>query len=143
MAWTIEATRKSSGEDMAAFLCWLGVRVIEMHRILKDTGSIYVHCDPTASHYIKAMLDSVFGRKNFRNEIVWAYTGPSNTKRWFPRKHDVILFYTKSDDWTFNWQDVRVPYVKLETGKTSGIFKQAATLDEAGKVAESWWAEHE
>ena len=64
--------RKKNGgrEDLAAFLCWLGVRVIEMRRILKPTGSLYLHCDPTASHYIKAMLDTIFGVKNFRNEIV-------------------------------------------------------------------------
>jgi len=117
----------------------MGVRVLEMHRVLKDTGSIYLHCDPTASHYLKAMLDAIFGRKNFRNEIVWAYTGPSNTKRWFPRKHDVILFYVKTDDAPFNWQDVRVPYQKLETGNTKGIFKQSATLDSKGKVVEDWW----
>ena len=125
--------------DMGAFLCWMAVRVLEMHRVLKDTGSLYLHCDQTASHYLKAMMDAIFGRKNFRNEIVWAYTGPSNTKRWFPRKHDVILFYVKTDDAPFNWQDVRVPYQKLETGNTKGIFKQSATLDSKGKVVEDWW----
>ena len=135
----IHYANQSAGDDMGAFICWMGVRVLEMHRVLKDTGSIYLHCDPTASHYLKAMLDAIFGRKNFRNEIVWAYTGPSNTKRWFPRKHDVILFYVKTDDAPFNWQDVRVPYQKLETGNTKGIFKQSATLDSKGKVVEDWW----
>ena len=118
----------------------MGVRLIEMRRILKDTGSLYLHCDPTASHYLKALMDAVFGDKNFRNDLIWAYTGPSNTRRWFPRKHDNIMFYVKSDkEAVFNRDDVRVPYVKLETGKTSGIFKQAATLDDKGKVVESWW----
>ena len=135
----IHYANQSAGDDMGAFICWMGVRVLEMHRVLKDTGSIYLHCDPTASHYLKAMLDAIFGRKNFRNEIVWAYTGPNNTKRWFPRKHDVILFYVKTDDAPFNWQDVRVPYQKLETGNTKGIFKQSATLDSKGKVVEDWW----
>ena len=135
----IHYANQSAGDDMGAFICWMGVRVLEMHRVLKDTGSIYLHCDSTASHYLKAMLDAIFGRKNFRNEIVWAYTGPSNTKRWFPRKHDVILFYVKTDDAPFNWQDVRVPYQKLETGNTKGIFKQSATLDSKGKVVEDWW----
>ena len=139
LANVIRYANAAAGDDMGAFLCWMAVRVLEMHRVLKDTGSIYLHCDPTASHYLKAMMDAVFGRKNFRNEIVWAYTGPSNTKRWFPRKHDVILFYVKTDDAPFNWQDVRVPYQKLETGNTKGIFKQSATLDSKGKVVEDWW----
>ena len=89
----IDAARTAWGDDMAAFLCFIGVRVIEMRRVLRDDGSLYLHCDPTASHYLKVLLDAVFGRRNFRNEIVWAYTGPSNTRRWFPRKHDVLLFY--------------------------------------------------
>ena len=79
----IHYANQSAGDDMGAFICWMGVRVLEMHRVLKDTGSIYLHCDPTASHYLKAMLDSIFRRKNFRNEIVWAYTGPSNTSDGF------------------------------------------------------------
>ena len=74
--FVIEAAEMAYGQDMAAFLCWLGVRIIEMHRILRDDGSLYLHCDPTASHYIKAMLDAIFEKKNFRNEIVWCYTGP-------------------------------------------------------------------
>ncbi len=131
----------SWGDDMGAYLCFMGVRLIAMRRLLKPTGSIYLHCDPTASHYLKMLMDAIFGRRNFKNEIVWCYTGPSNTKRWFPRKHDVILSYSKDKNWTFNWEDVRVPYVKLDTGKTSGIFKQQALLDEEGKVPEDWWTQ--
>ena len=73
LARTIEATRLSHGEDTAAYLTYMAIRLMEMHRVLKSTGSIYLHCDPTASHYLKATLDAVFGRKQFRNEIVWAY----------------------------------------------------------------------
>ena len=64
------------GDDMGAFLCWLGVRVMEMHRVLRDDGSMYLHIDHTAHAYVKALMDSIFGHENFRNEIVWAYTGP-------------------------------------------------------------------
>ena len=67
----IDAARAAYGDDMGAFLCWLGVRLMEMHRVLRPDGSLYLHCDPTASHYIKGMLDAIFGWKNFRNEIVW------------------------------------------------------------------------
>ena len=73
----IQAANAAAGEDMGAFLCWLGVRVLEMHRILKPTGSLYLHLDHTAAAWGKAMLDAVFGRANFRNEIVWCYTGPA------------------------------------------------------------------
>ena len=141
-AWTaIASARQVAGDDMGAFLCWLGVRLLEMHRVLADDGSIYLHIDHTAHAYVKMLLDAIFGRENFRNEIVWAYTGPSNTKRWFPRKHDTILYYVKSEAAPFNYQDIRISYVKLETGNTKGIFKQAATLDPKGKVPEDYWLE--
>ena len=77
----IEAARAAHGEDMAAFLCWLGVRVMELHRILKPTGSLYLHIDHTAHAYAKALLDGVFGKQNFRNEIVWAYRGGGYLER--------------------------------------------------------------
>ena len=137
----IDWTRLVHSDAMAAFLCFMAVRLVAMHRILRDDGSIFLHCDPTASHYLKTLMDAVFEPKQFRNEIAWCYTGPSNSKRWFPRKHDVLLAYTKTDDWTFNWKAVRVPYKKLKTGRTSGIFKQDANLDPAGKVPEDWWSD--
>ena len=75
----IQFARRSYGDDMGAYLTFMAVRLMEMRRILKPTGSVYLHCDPTASHYLKAMLDAVFGQQQFRNEIVWAYTGPGNS----------------------------------------------------------------
>ncbi len=137
----IGAARAAYGDDMGAFLCWLGVRLMEMHRVLRPDGSLYLHIDHTAHAYVKCLLDAIFGRKNFRNEIVWCYTGPSNTKRWFPRKHDTILFYAKGDSWTFNGDDVKIPYIKRDTGKTSGIFKSRAILSEKGKISEDYWLE--
>ena len=78
-------------------------RIIEMHRVLKDTGSIYLHCDPTASHYLKILLDEVFGRNNFVNEIIWCYKSGGSTDKRFAKKHDVILFYSKKvDKFKFN-----------------------------------------
>ena len=94
----IQYTNKVAGNDMGAFLCWMGVRVIEMRRVLKPTGIMYLHCDPTSSHYLKAMMDGIFGRENFRNEIVWQYDGPQSPSRGdFASKHDIILRYTKTD----------------------------------------------
>ena len=137
----IDATRYVHGDGVAAYLCYMAVRLIEIRRVLKPTGSLYMHCDYTASGYLRQLLDAVFGADNFKNEIAWCYTGPSNTKRWFPRKHDSVFFYAKGNKWTFNPDSVRIPYLKLETGNTSGIFKQAATLDDAGKVPEDYWLE--
>ena len=106
----IQAANAAAGHDMGAFLCWLAVRVLECHRVLKPTGSMYLHCDHTAGAWIKAMMDAVFGRKNFQNEIVWYYGGGGASKRRFGRKHDTILFYSKTGGWTFNLDDVRVPH---------------------------------
>ena len=100
----IETARVAYGDDMAAFLCWLGVRLMEMHRVLREDGSLYLHIDHTAHAYVKTLLDAIFGRKNFRNEIVWFYKTGGLSKRWFGRKHDTILFYTKSDSYTYNPQ---------------------------------------
>jgi site-specific DNA-methyltransferase (adenine-specific) len=89
-------------KSMAAYLTYMAQRIIEMHRILKDTGSLYLHCDQTASHFLKGVLDEIFGKNNFRNEIIWCYRKWTNTIKSFQRNHDIILFYTKSDKFTFN-----------------------------------------
>ena len=83
-------------KPMTAYCLYMAQRIIEMHRILKPTGSLYLHCDPTASHYLKLILDGVFGRQNFLNEIVWAYRTGGSSKKWFSKKHDTILLYAKT-----------------------------------------------
>ncbi len=97
----IDAAKHCQGEDTAAFLCFLSVRLIEMHRILKKTGSIYLHCDPTASHYIKMCMDAIFGKKNFRNEIVWHYRRWTAASKRFQKMHDIIFYYTKTNNYIF------------------------------------------
>jgi site-specific DNA-methyltransferase (adenine-specific) len=95
--------------DMTAYLVMMAVRLIELHRVLKPTGSLYLHCDPTASHYLKVILDGIFGAENFRNEIIWRRTGSHNKmKRWGPI-HDVIFFYNKSEK--FTWNHPKRPYM--------------------------------
>lgn len=96
--------------DMMAYLTMMTVRLLELHRVLKDTGSIYLHCDPTASHYLKIVMDAIFGKQNFRNEIVWSYKTGGVSKKWFGRKHDVIFFYTKSNKYFFNPLEVKEYY---------------------------------
>ena len=110
LAEVIEATRVCHDEGTAAFLCFLSVRLLEMHRILKNTGSIYLHCDHTAHAYIRMAMDAIFGKDNFQNEIVWYYGGGGASKKRFGRKHDSILFYSKSKKWVFNIDAIRVPH---------------------------------
>jgi site-specific DNA-methyltransferase (adenine-specific) len=89
--------------NMMAYVTMLAPRLVEMHRVLKPSGSIFFHCDPTASHYVRLLLDSIFGPRQFRNEIVWKRSQPKgHTKRRFPRAHDVIFFYGKSEESLFN-----------------------------------------
>jgi len=95
--------------DLSAYLIMIAIRLVELHRVLKSTGSLYLHADPTASHYLKVILDAIFGAKNFRNEIIWkrTYAHAVSRRKW-AAVHDVILFYTKSDDYT--WNPVYLPY---------------------------------
>lgn len=88
--------------DMLAYLSMMAPRLVELHRVLKPTGSIYLHCDPTASHYLKILMDAVFGVNNFNNEIIWYYRRWTSSTDRFQRMHDVILFYGKGSNTTFN-----------------------------------------
>lgn len=94
--------------DMLAYLSMMAIRLIELHRVLKPTGSIYLHCDPTMSHYLKVLLDAIFGPEHFRTEIIWKRTTAHNDtkqgRKQHGRIHDTILYYTKSDNWTWNPQ---------------------------------------
>ncbi len=78
------------------YLVMMTLRILELHRVLKETGSFYLHCDPTASHYLKTICDAVFNEKNFRNEITWCYDTGGRSKTNFPRKHDIIFWYGKT-----------------------------------------------
>lgn len=102
---TVSALRDIVGTNQVmAYLVMMAARLVELHRVLKPAGSLYLHCDPTASHYLKVILDSIFGVENFRNEITWKRTTThSDAKRWSPVS-DTILYYTKSSDFTWNPQ---------------------------------------
>ena len=147
----INGVRGAGHDDMAAFLCWLGARLMECHRILRPDGSLYLHIDHTAHAYAKVLMDTIFGRDNFRNEIVWGYKGPSNTTRWFPRKHDTILFYAKSDAAKFNRDAVRIPYKRISGTGRNSLARGARTNEQVrvaeaeyakrGKVIEDYWTD--
>ena len=99
----IEGVSKIGHRSNKYYLCYMAIRLIEMHRILKDTGSIYLHCDSTMSHYLKLLLDCVFGEQNFRNEIVWCYNRFSRRGHHaFPSMNDTLLFYAKTNNNTFS-----------------------------------------
>jgi len=102
----VQAMRRLLGEnDLMAYLVMMTNRLLEMHRVLKATGSLYLHCDPTASHYLKLVLDAVFGPENFRNEITWKRAAPkSHASTRYPSTHDVLLFYAKSNQATWHTQ---------------------------------------
>ncbi len=100
----IRAAELTHGKGMKSYLIMMAVRLLEMKRVLKNTGSIYLHCDPTASHYLKMLVDTVFGKDNFRNEIVWNYEKWTNAARYFQRNHDILLMYSVTDRYTFNKQ---------------------------------------
>jgi len=88
--------------SLLAYLLMMAERLVELHRVLKRAGSVYLHCDPAASHYLKLLMDAVFRPKNFRNEIVWCYKTGGASRKHFARKHDLIFFYSKSDEYIFH-----------------------------------------
>jgi DNA modification methylase len=140
-----------------SYLIWLNARLWEMRRVLKKTGSIYVHCDWHASHYIKTEMDKIFGYENFRNEIVWGYSIGGKSQKTFGRKHDIILFYSKAEDYYFDSKGASVarkPKTHMKMGvdesgrqfqekrdaKTGKIYRYY--VDE-GKIAEDYWIDIE
>src|SRR4029450_1566662 len=101
----MQAFRHAIGEnDLLAYLSMMAPRLVELRRALKPTGSIYLHCDPTASHYLKVLMDAVFGSEHFLNEITWKRTGAHGSARRFGPVHDTLLFYARSDKYTWNPQ---------------------------------------
>ncbi len=121
--------------NMLAYLAMMAPRLVELRRVLKPTGSLYLHCDPNASHYLKLLLDAVFGPEHFRSEIIWkrttAHSDALQGRRQHGRVHDVLLFYTKSNDWTWNpvhtpydaaYIDSKYPYEEPGTGRRYGLW---------------------
>ncbi len=106
--------------DMLSYLVMMAPRLIELRRVMKSTASIYLHCDPTASHYLKLLMDSIFGPDQFRNEIVWRRTGSHNSAKRFGPIHDIVLFFTKTNAYYF--KPIFMPYLK---GHVAGYFKQS------------------
>ena len=96
--------RRLGHNDLSAYLVMMAIRLVELHRVLKPTGSLYLHCDPTASHYLKIILDAIFGIQNYRNEITWKRTSAHSSAKRYGCVHDIILFYSKSSKFLWNQQ---------------------------------------
>ncbi len=132
------------GRDrMMAYLVNMTLRLIEIHRLLKATGSVYLHCDPTASHYLKVLMDALFGRENFRNEIIWCYRGGGVPRRDFARKHDLILRFTKGDEYVFNPQYTEYSQASVDlVARRGGVSIDDRERDlERGAHMNDWWSD--
>ena len=129
------------------YIGWLKPRVQVMYEVLKPTGSFYIHCDWHANAHIRIMLDEIFGKENFRNEIIWCYRGAGYPKKDFGKRHDTIFRYSKTKDYIFNLDDVREEYAKatkerfshyignVRKGRDFGVQK----LNPLGRQPDDWW----
>ena len=139
----IDNARIVHSPGMKSYLIMMAVRLLELRRVLKPTGSLYLHYDPTASAYLRILLDAVLNTKSFRNEIVWCYAGGGVPRKDFPRKHDVILRYAQEAP-VFNTDAVRVPYdsdykATVFTGPNTRAPGRTYGPNADGKVVEDWW----
>ena len=99
---TIEAAGLTHGKGMQSYLCMMAVRLLEMRRVLKEAGSVYLHCDPTANHYLKILMDAVFGAEQFRTQVTWRRTNAKGLAfKGYPNNADFLLYYSKGDDFTW------------------------------------------
>ena len=140
--WQLAEGYTDHWEDIDAYLDMLYPRLELMHRLLSPKGTLYLHLDWHANSYARLLLDEIFGGERLLNEIIWTYHGPSPIRSAFNRKHDTILSYTKSAEYTFNVDDVRTPYnpstVKTFASSTKAGFGKVPDL-KRGKVPEDWW----
>ena len=130
-------------DGTVSYLRMLYPRLVLMRELLSDHGSIYVHIDWHVGHYVKVIMDEIFGKENFRNEIIWTYTGANKTESYFPRKHDNIFYYAKNGQPTFNANDVRIPYKSLNSqGSRAWREDEESRIKEQlerGKLVEDYW----
>lgn len=134
--------------DKEKYLNWMYENLMAIKSVMSETASIYVHLDWHIIHYVKILLDEIFGEDNFRNEIVWCYTAVSNVGLDFPKKHDTICRFSKSDSYIFNKEDIRIPYAEGSLDRANrnvigkgGMDFDAIVLNENGKVPEDWWVD--
>lgn len=151
----MQALEKLVGHnDMLAYLTMMTVRLIELQRVLKPTGSIYLHCDPSASHYLKVVMDAIFGKENFLNEIVWCYDTGGRSKTSFPKKHDILLRFSKTKDASFYYDQVAVARDPSTMHETTLVDEEGRSYQrnikfgkeyryylDKGVLPNDWWAD--
>lgn len=132
------------------YISWMRERLVIAHKKLSPTGSFFLHCDWHANHHLRVLLDDIFGEKNFRNEIIWCYTGPAKGSSYFPRKHDTILFFSKTKENYFSGLRTKHKRQTLSAGKTGMANKNKNKKDiktaevlslKQGKLIESYWTD--
>jgi len=140
------AYRDTWGKGISSYLTMMYERLKLMHCLLANDGSIYLHCDWRVSYYLRFLLDDIFGSNHFINEIAWCTTGASRVEKNYPRKHDTILYYSKHEKYTFNKEDIRIPYAEGSLDRanrnviaTGGMNFESIELNENGKVPEDFW----
>jgi site-specific DNA-methyltransferase (adenine-specific)/adenine-specific DNA-methyltransferase len=126
-------------ESTKAYIGFMRPRCVELARVLKKTGSFYYHCDWHASHYVKVMLDQIFGENEFINEIVWCYSHGGKSDRHFGRKHDILFLYAKSDKYTFNGNDIRLPLTPHKQDASGKNYGGRMGFDEDGREYTEKW----
>ena len=133
-------------EGTISYLRMMYARLVLIKELLSDRGTLYLHIDWHTASYVKILLDDIFGKDNFRNEIAWCYTAASNTGKDFPKKHDTIYRYSKSDEYIFNKDVIRIPYAEGSIDRANrnviareGMKFNSIILNESGKVPEDWW----
>ena len=140
---------RDSWNDLDSYLNFMWERLRLMHKLLSDTGTIFIHCDWRVNYYLRCLMNEIFGHQNFLNEIIWHYPGQSSAKRFFPRKHDTILWYRRGEQWKFYPDRIRVPYKKSSLsrnqyggGEGVGYRKQGLQpgwLHHQGKIIDTVW----
>jgi DNA modification methylase len=142
------AYRDTWGKGISSYLSMMYERLKLMHSLLAEDGSIYVHCDWRVSFYLRFLLDDIFGSNLFVNEIAWCTTGASRVEKNYPRKHDTIIYYSKSNSYIFNKDDIRIPYAEGSIDRanrnviaTGGMNFETIELNANGKVPEDFWVD--
>lgn len=143
----INAAGVVGGKGDKSYLIYMAMRILELKRVLKSTGSIYLHCDQTMSHSLKMVMDAIFGKINFRNEVIWCYIGGGTPKKGYPKRHDNIFYYSKTKNFFFNSDSIRIPYKSIDLDKSNTTFRWGKHGNQTkfykpnplGKVPEDWW----
>jgi DNA modification methylase len=135
----IDTTQQMHGQERANSLTFMALYLAQLHRVLKETGSLYLHCNPEISHYLKLLLDAIFGNQHYRNEIIWQHRKQQAGQDCFAHQHEVLFLYSKSDVYTFNYQAVQVLRSEKSLKRSQNVKGSRSSLHH--KMAMDVWSE--